>query len=137
LDFPVSEVTLAASRGKRPWLEELLPYWWAQLAQWFLYAALPILLLALCLLKWIPTLFEWRVNAALQHYYGELKFIETEISSVASERPIEMRHMIQRLDEIEQQVMQLQLPLQHTDRWYTLRSHLSDARERLLRLRAR
>lgn len=137
LDFPVSEVTLAASRGQRPWLEELLPYWWAQLAQWLLYAALPIFLLTLFLLAWIPSLFEWRVNAALQHYYGELKFIETEISSVANERPIEMRHMIQRLDEIEQQVMQLQLPLQHTDRWYTLRSHLSDARERLLSLRAR
>ncbi len=137
LDFPVSEVTLAAARGQRPWLEKILPYWWAQLAQWLLYAALPILLLTLLVLAWIPSLFEWRINAALQHFYGELKFIETEISSVANERPIEMRHMIQRLDDIEQQVMQLQLPPQHTDRWYTLRSHLSDARERLLKLRAR
>ncbi|MFM7330495.1 MAG: hypothetical protein ACKO1L_02360 [Brachymonas sp.] len=48
-----------------------------------------------------------------------------------------MRQMIVRLDEIEQQVMQLQLPPQHTHRWYVLRSHLSDARERLLNLRAR
>lgn len=137
LDFPVSEVTLAAARGQRPWLEELLPYWWAQLAQWLLYAALPILFLTYLLLSWIPSLFEWRVNAVLQNFYGELKFIETEISSVASERPIEMRQMIQRIDEIEQQVMQLQLLPQHTPRWYTLRSHLSEARDRLLSQRAR
>ncbi|MFM7330496.1 MAG: TAXI family TRAP transporter solute-binding subunit [Brachymonas sp.] len=88
LDFPVSPTTLAAARGQRPWLEELLPYRWAQLVQWLLYAALPILLAALLLLAWIPSWFEWRVNAALQNFYGELKFLETEISSVASERPI-------------------------------------------------
>jgi TRAP-type uncharacterized transport system substrate-binding protein len=137
LDFPVSEVTLAAARGQRPVLEEILPYRWAQVVQWLLYAALPILLATCLLLAWIPSWFEWRVNAALQNFYGELKFLETEISSVATERPIEMRQMIVRLDEIEQQVMQLQLPPQHTHRWYTLRSHLNDARERLLSLRAR
>jgi TRAP-type uncharacterized transport system substrate-binding protein len=137
LDFPVSETTLALSRGQRPWLEELLPFWWAQAAQWLLYAGLPIVLITILLLAWIPSWFEWRVNAALQNFYGELKFLETEMSSIASERPIEMRNMIQRIDEIEQQVMQLQLPPQYTHRWYTLRSHLSDARERLLSLRAR
>ncbi len=137
LDFPVSKTTLALSRGQRPWLEELLPFWWAQAAQWLLYAGLPILLITIFLLAWIPSWFEWRVNAALQNFYGELKFLETEISSIANERPIEMRNMILRIDEIEQQVMQLQLPPQHTHRWYTLRSHLSDARERLLSLRAR
>jgi TRAP-type uncharacterized transport system substrate-binding protein len=137
LDFPVSATTLAASRGQRPWLEELLPYWWAQLAQWLLYAVLPILLATYLILAWIPSLFEWRVNAALQNFYGELKFLETEIDSVASERPIEMRQMIERIDAIERQVMQLQLPPHHTHRWYTLRSHLSDARDRLLGMRAR
>jgi TRAP-type uncharacterized transport system substrate-binding protein len=137
LDFPVSDVTLAAARGQRPMLEEILPYRWAQAVQWLLYAALPILLATCLLLAWIPSWFEWRVNAALQNFYGELKFLETEISSVATERPIEMRQMIVRLDEIEQQVMQLQLPPQHTHRWYTLRSHLNDARERLLSMRAR
>jgi TRAP-type uncharacterized transport system substrate-binding protein len=137
LDFPVSPTTLAASRGQRPWLEGLLPYRWAQWAQWLLYTAWPILLITAILLVWIPSLFDWRANAILQNFYGELKFLETEINSVASERPIQIRQMVTRLDEIEHQVMQLQLPLQHTDRWYTLRSHLSQARAKLLSLRAR
>lgn len=137
LDFPVSTVTLAASRGQRPWLEELLPYWWAQLAQWFLYAALPVLLLTAVILAWIPNWFDWRVQALLQNFYGELKFIETEIDAVASERPIVMRQMLQRIDDIEMRIMQMQLPTNHTNHWYVLRSHLSDARDKLLGMRAR
>jgi hypothetical protein len=137
LDFPVSETALAHTRGQRPWLEGLLPYRWAQMAQWLLYAALPILILTTFLLTWIPSWFAWQAQALLQNFYGELKFIETEIDSVASERPIVMRSMLQRLDDIELQVMQLQLPANHTDHWYTLRSHLSGAREKLLGLRAR
>lgn len=137
MDFPVSPATLAAARGQRPWLEELLPYWWAQLAQWILYAVLPILLLTAAFLSYIPNWFEWRVQALLQNFYGELKFIETEIDDVASERPIVMRDMLQRIDDIELRIMQMQLPINHTNHWYVLRSHLSDARDKLLGMRAR
>lgn len=137
LNYPVSSVTLAASRGHHPWLEEMLPYRWAQAVQWLLYAALPILVLTGLLLAWIPSWLDWHANAVLQNFYGQLKFIESEMNLVAIERPIELRQIISRIDEIEQQVMRLQLPVQHAARWYTLRSHLSDARERLLDLRAR
>ncbi len=136
-DFKISPIALASSRGSKPWLEFLLPYGWAQMTQWLLYAALPILLATLLLLGWIPGWFEWRANALLQNFYGELKFLETEIESVASERPIEMNRLLERIDSIEMKVMQLALPAPYAERWYTLRSHLAGARERLLGLRAR
>ncbi|MBS7807558.1 ABC transporter substrate-binding protein [Variovorax sp. PCZ-1] len=136
-DFKVSPTALAYSRGSKPWTEYVLPYGWAQGLEWFLYAGLPILLVTVLMLVWIPRWFEWRSNALLQNFYGELKFLETEIDSVASERPIEMKRLLQRIDEIDMQVMQLDLPTPHAERWYTLRSHLADARDRLLGLRAR
>jgi hypothetical protein len=105
--------------------------------QWLLLACLPILVLTALLLAWIPSWFDWRVNAVLQNFYGELKFLETEIEPVASERPIEMNRLLQRLDDIEMNVMQLELPDPYSERWYTLRSHLAGAREHLLGLRAR
>lgn len=136
-DFQMSPVALAYSQGSKPWTENVLPYGLAQWVQWLLYAALPILLLTGLLLAWIPGWFEWRANAVLQNFYGELKFIETEIEPVASERPIEIKRLLERLDEIDMQVMQLDLPAPYTERWYTLRAHLSDARDRLLGLRSR
>jgi TRAP-type uncharacterized transport system substrate-binding protein len=137
VDFSPSPVALASTQGSKPFLEQLLPYGWAQWVQWFLLAGLPILLITVMLLAWIPSWFDWRINALLQNFYGELKFLESEIDPVAQERPIEMRQLIQRLDAIDMQVMQLQLPNEFAPRWYTLRNHLTDARERLLALRAR
>jgi TRAP-type uncharacterized transport system substrate-binding protein len=137
MDFPASPVALSALHSSKPWLERLLPYGWAQLAQWLLLAFLPITLVAGVLLSWIPSWFDWRVNALLQNFYGELKFLETEIEFTASERPIEMKRLLQQIDDIDMQVMQLDLPPTYADRWYTLRHHLASARNRLMSLRAR
>jgi TRAP-type uncharacterized transport system substrate-binding protein len=136
-DFKISPTSLAYARDSKPWVEYVLPYGWAQWTQWLLYAALPILIITGFLLAWIPGWFEWRANAVLQNFYGELKFLETEIEPVASERPIEIKRLLERLDEIDMQVMQLDLPTPYAERWYTLRTHLAGARERLLALRAR
>jgi TRAP-type uncharacterized transport system substrate-binding protein len=137
MDFPASPVAVSALRSSKPWLEQWLPYGWAQLAQWLILAFLPIVLLTALLLTWIPSWFDWRVNAVLQNFYGELKFLESEIDPIASERPIEIKRLLQRIDEIDMQVMQLELPAPYSERWYTLRSHLASARDRLLGLRAR
>jgi len=80
---------------------------------------------------------EWRVNAALQHFYGELKFLEADMVKIATGDPIALRWVVTRLDKLEKQVADMDLPDRFADRWYTLREHLSSARERLLKLRAR
>jgi TRAP-type uncharacterized transport system substrate-binding protein len=136
-DFHLSPVAEAFSNGERPWLERILPYWWAQLAELLLYALLPIALVTLLLLIWIPSLFNWKVNAALQNFYGELKFLETDIEPTASSRPIEIKNLLQRLDNIEAQVSALDLPNSYANRWYTLREHIARARDKLLTMRAR
>ncbi|TAG26338.1 MAG: hypothetical protein EAZ37_09785 [Burkholderiales bacterium] len=94
-------------------------------------------MITIVVLAWIPSWFDWRINAVLQNFYGELKFLETEIEPVASERPIEMKRLLQRLDDIEMKVIQLELPSDYTERWYTLRAHLAGARDHLLGLRSR
>jgi TRAP-type uncharacterized transport system substrate-binding protein len=137
LDYPISPTALSFWRGGDDFVEQLLPFWWAQLAQWLLIAFLPIMAATVLLLAWIPSLFDWRANAILQNFYGELKFLESDIESVATQRPIEMQRLMQRIDAIEVQLMQLELPDQFAPRWYTLRSHLVQAREKLLSLRAR
>ena len=115
----------------------MLPYWWAQLAELIGYAILPILLVTVMLLMWIPSLFNWKINAVLQNFYGELKFLESDIEPTASERPIEIKKLLQRLDEIEAKVTALDLPNSHANRWYTLREHIARARGKLLSMRAR
>jgi TRAP-type uncharacterized transport system substrate-binding protein len=136
-DFPLSPVARRYADGNRPWLETVLPYWWAQLAELVALAVVPILALTLLALLWIPRLFSLRVAAMLSHYYGELKFIEDDLEKTAVETPIAVRAVLAKLDRMEHDVAQLDLPDRYVDRWYTLREHLWAARERLLTLRSR
>jgi NMT1-like family len=136
-DFPLTPTARQFGLGDRPWLESLLPYQKAQWAELVLYAVLPILAVAVLLLTWIPRLFDWRISAALHSFYGELKFIETEMDSVAVDNPMTLRRLLERLDAIEKKVIALDLPDAFSGRWYTLREHLAAAREKMLKLRAR
>ncbi len=136
-EFPLSPHANSYALGYRPWLEQLLPYWWAQLATLTLYGVLPILVLTGLALLWIPRLFSVRVNAVLAHYYGELKFLEHDMEEVIADKPIALKGLLSRLDAMDKEVTALQLPDRYADRWYTLRSHLAAAQDRLLKLRAR
>lgn len=136
-DFVVSPTARAYEMGTRPWLESLLPYRAAQRAALFLYAVLPILCIAVLLLMWIPKVFDWRINAALNHFYGDVKFLESDIEKFATDKPMAMRGLLEQLDGIERQVVTLDMPDEYSERWYTLREHLALARERLLKLRSR
>ncbi len=136
-DFPLSSTARAYSLGSRPWMETLLPYRTAQYAELIFYAVVPILAIAIVLLAWIPKLFDWRISSALHHFYGDLKFLEAEMDDVAADNPMALRRLLERLDNIERQVVALDLPDEFSQRWYTLREHLAAARDRLLKLRSR
>ncbi|WP_411881547.1 TAXI family TRAP transporter solute-binding subunit [Polaromonas sp. YR568] len=136
-DFPLSPTARAYSLGARPWMETLLPYRTAQYAELVFYAILPILAIAVLMLAWIPKLFDWRISSALNHFYGDLKFLENDMDAVAADNPMALRQLLERLDNIERQVVATDLPDEFSERWYTLREHLASARDRLLKLRSR
>jgi hypothetical protein len=136
-DYPLSPVAKAYSHGAVPWMETLLPYGKAQWAELMLYALLPILAVTLLVLTWIPKLFDWRINAGLNNFYGELKFLENEMTAVATDNPIALKGLLERLDSIEHKVVTMDLPDEYSERWYTLREHLASARDSLLKLRSR
>ncbi len=134
-DFPVSPVAQRHAQGVRPWMEGMLPFGTAQWAELLLYAVLPTGLLGAGLLLRAPRYIEWRVDAALQHFYGELKFLEQDMSSLTAAEPGALHAALARLDTLERQVSDMELPDRYADRWYTLREHLQHARERLMAVR--
>ncbi len=133
----MSPIAKAYSLGERPLLETLLPYGKAQWAALLLYAVLPILVVTLLVLTWIPKLFDWRINSGLNHFYGELKFLENDMAAVAADNPIALKGLLERLDSIERKVAAMDLPDEYSERWYTLREHLATAQDSLLKLRSR
>jgi len=55
----------------------------------------------------------------------------------ASNNPIALKGLLERLDSIEQQVVAMDLPDEYSEHWYILREHLAVARDSLLKLRSR
>ena len=102
-----------------------------------MYAVLPILGLALAVLAWISEVFDWRINAGLNYFYSDLKFLENETARVATNSPIKLKNLLGKLDSIEQKVVAMNLPDKYSERWYTLREHLATAQDSLLKLRSR
>lgn len=131
--FPVAPEALLHQQGTRPWLETLLPYGTAQWAQLILFVVLPLGLVGSVLLIRAPRYIEWRVEAALLHFYGELQFLEDEFSHRRETSEETLGGFEQRVDALERLVTSLELPDHFTDRWYTLREHLDEVR---LRIRA-
>lgn len=129
-DFPVSDVATLYERGERPWLERLLPYRTAQWAQLLLFLMMPIMVLGLMFALRMPGFFQWRLDAVLQHFYGELKFLEEELQAEEERSPPNVKPLIARLDALERQIAHLEFPDRFADRWYTLREHLYLVRER-------
>jgi TRAP-type uncharacterized transport system substrate-binding protein len=137
VDLMPSDVAKAYGNGRRPWLENLLPYWWAQMAELIIYAIFPIIFITVLLLLWIPNLMQGKFNAMLQDFYGQLKFIETDIDTTLSDRPLEAKNVMQNLDDIEAQIVHLDIPHRYLARWFTLREHLAATRSKLLNQRGR
>lgn len=131
-NFPVSTVAQQHARGTRPWLETILPFGTAQWAALLVQGLLPVFLLGTFLLMRAPSIIEWRVAAALHHFYGELKFIEEDVQALGTAQIQERERLVQRLNELERQVLDMEIPDHYAARWYTLREHLVQVAERLL-----
>jgi TRAP-type uncharacterized transport system substrate-binding protein len=135
-DYPLASEALTPLAA-HPWLEKVLPYWWAQLADVLLSLVLPTLLTAVLLIAWISRLFNWRVNGKLQQIYGEVSFVQEEVNHASMQGPQPMsmvQDALARLDVLEQRAMKLALPQRFADRAYTLRQHLAVVRLHLLEM---
>ena len=78
----------------------------------------------------MPWLYSWRIRSRIYRWYGSL--ISLERSALAEATDAEREAMVKRLDEIENAVNQMKVPLAFADQFYILRVHIGFVRERLL-----
>jgi TRAP transporter TAXI family solute receptor len=110
-----------------PFWQKYLPFWLAALVDRFFLLVLPLLAIIIPLVKLIPRLMQWRIKSKIYQNYGELKYLETQIR-----RGKDKQHL-ERLDEIEERVSRLKVPLDFSDQVYVLREHIHFVRRKLER----
>ncbi|MDP2034090.1 MAG: TAXI family TRAP transporter solute-binding subunit [Polaromonas sp.] len=136
VDFPTSPQTRDTLAHGLPWLERVLPFWWAQLAGRILLICLPLVLLAACLMRLIPAYLRWMLESRVNRWYGELKFIENDLSQPEL-TGLELGKFLQRLNSIDQALLAFATPKDLIARCYMLHQHIEFVRQRLYRMRGR
>jgi hypothetical protein len=107
-------------------------FWLANLFErlWVVAVALAALLIPLS--KIVPPIYVWRVRSRVYRWYGELRKVEQELEAIAlDDREAARGGLLLRLDDIEERVNHISIPLAYAEELYRLRSHINFVRERV------
>jgi TRAP transporter TAXI family solute receptor len=131
-EIPVAREAAKYYRDGPPLLQRYLSFWLANLFDrlWVVVVALAALVIPLS--KIVPPLYVWRVRSRVYRWYGELRAVEQAWEGVTEDQREIVRHdLLRRLDEIEEQVNHISIPLAYADGLYGLRGHINIVRQRL------
>lgn len=143
-EFPsdkYTEIPVAAQAEKfykngPPLLQRYLSFWLANFIErmWVVLVALGALILPLS--KIIPPLYVWRIRSRIYRWYGQLRLVEQAIEELnPAQRQEVCAVQLKRLDEIEEKVNRISIPLSYAEELYGLRSHINFVRKRVENLR--
>lgn len=128
-DFPISTQALNFYKSGLPIIDKYLPFWAATFVNRTLIVILPLLALLIPLTKIIPMVYVWLVKRKLFRYYGELRFLDTQLQEIKTAEDVEL--CLEKLNEIETKVVNVKLPVPFSQYAYELRAHIELVRSKL------
>jgi TRAP-type uncharacterized transport system substrate-binding protein len=125
--YPVAREAERTLRNGAPLLQRYLPFGLANLVERMWLALGLILAILLPLSRVVPPLYEFRIRSRVFRWYGLLREIESRMNT----DPAATGSLRAELDELEQQVKKVTVPLSYADELYALRNHIQMVKARL------
>jgi hypothetical protein len=132
-EIPVAPEAAKFYKDGPPFLQRYMNFWLANFfdRMWVVVVALGALILPLS--RVVPPLYVWRIRSRIYRWYGQLRAVEQAIEAAPPERREEVyKAQLERLNDIEQRVNQISIPLSFADDLYGLRSHINFVRQRVI-----
>ena len=132
-EIPVADEAAKYYKNGAPLLQRYMPFWVANFLDrmWVVVVAFAALLIPLS--KIVPPLYVWRIRSRVYRWYGQLRTVEQELEAARGEGRADIcAALLKRLDEIEELVNQISIPLAFADGLYGLRSHINFVRQRVI-----
>ncbi len=117
--------------GDKGFMYRYLPFWLASLLSRLAVVMLPIVVVLIPGLAYVPQLYGWRVKRRIHRRYAELMALERE--SLESLTPARRLALLDRLHAIERAVILRRMPGSHAEQLYQLRARIRFVREILAR----
>lgn len=135
-DFPTAPQARQVMGRGLDWMERTLPFWWSQVVERLIIVCVPLAVAAWWLSLLIPAWLRWKLESRVTRWYGELKFIENDLSHHTLS-DMDMSRLNTRLARMDTAISTLSLPRELAQRWYTLHQHVDFVRHRIFSLRGR
>jgi len=127
-EFPLARDAERYYRNGPPALQRYLPFWLANFVDRMWVALFSIAVILIPLARVVPPLYNLRIRSRIYRWYRHLRQIEDALGAPGADRAA----LLTKLDELDAKIEHLAVPLAYADELYTLRSHISLVRERLL-----
>lgn len=135
-EIPVAQSAEKFYRNGPPLLQRYMSFRLANFfdRMWIVIVALGALILPLS--RIVPPLYVWKVRSRIYRWYGKLRNVEHLVEQATEEATADRRdavykEQLARLNDIEQRVNQLTIPLSFAEELYRLRSHIDFVRKRI------
>jgi TRAP transporter TAXI family solute receptor len=129
VDLPLSEDAERFFEHGPPFLMQYLPFWAATLVDRLWIMLLPLIGLAIPLIKLLPPAYRWRIRRRLLLLYAELENIDPLVNPVHGEE--DRADRMQRLDRLDTGSVIGAVPKTYTDDVYKLRRDIDLVRRRI------
>ena len=130
-EFPISADAARYYKSGKSFAYRYLPFWIASLLDRTVVVLLPVLLVVIPGLRYLPAVYNWRIKSRIDHQYRQLMALERHSLEDVSEE--QRAILLDRLAQIEKSAIALKLPGSHAEPLYVLREHIQFVRENLLR----
>ena len=128
------EIAISADANRyyksgKSFLYRYLPFWMASLVSRILVMVVPIIVVLIPGLRFIPMVFKWRIRLRIFRWYRALLALEGDL--VVELSPEVREALLARLDRIDESVNRMKVPASFADQFYELRGHIAFVRSRL------
>jgi len=129
--FPIGTEAARYYKSGKSFAYRYLPFWLASLLNRTLVVLVPIFVIVIPGLRYLPQLYNWRIRSRIHRRYGELMALEREAQGNLSAE--QRAALLDRVDEIEKSVITVKMPGSHAEALYGLRQHIRFVRENVAR----
>ncbi len=129
-EFTLSDDALRYYKSGKGFLRRMVgSFWLATLINQVLVVFVPVLLVIIPTLRFLPIAYRWRNQLRIYRCYRPLLRLERDLSAPIADAKRD--ELLRKLDDIERSVNQLKVPASFADQFYELRGHIAFVRRRL------
>ena len=111
-------------------MHRYLPFFVATYVERLIILLVPLLVIIIPIVNFLPQILRWRVRSRIYRWYGELALLERDVDTRTGTLPVQQ--WLSDLDRIERVAEHIRTPTSYASEVYTLREHIGMVRRAVM-----